>query len=88
MRPRVLGVIRLGLGVFRLGLGLCLVSSFVVACGGDPVVPVDATPDADLTDALDQIPPDTMITVRPAALVNSPLARFEFTSDSREDTIT
>ena len=59
---------------------LALLVSLVAACGGDPVVPVDATPDANLTDAVDLARPETEITSAPPALTNVATARFEFTS--------
>ncbi len=59
---------------------LASLTILIAACGGDPVVPVDATPDADQTDALDLAAPDTMITMSPALLTNTRPARFEFTA--------
>ena len=66
----------------RLRLAL-LIATLVAAagCGGDPIVPVDATPDADMTDAEDVDPPETTIDDGPAALVNRDMATITFSSD-------
>ena len=58
-------------------------SAAATACGSEPVVPVDATPDADMTDALDLVQPDTTIDVKPPALTNVAPARFEFHSSEQ-----
>jgi hypothetical protein len=64
-------------------LALVLLAAAAAACGGDPIVPVDATPDADMTDRLDLEPPETMITFAPPALTNQAPARFEFTANEQ-----
>ncbi|HVK75487.1 MAG TPA: Ig-like domain-containing protein, partial [Kofleriaceae bacterium] len=67
---------------FRTGVPVALTAVALIAlagCGDDDVIYVDAGPPE--VDAADLPPPDTMLTMTPAALGNVAEARFEFTAE-------